>query len=78
MLREFEAVGYETLFDICDEVVVATIALNHTTILEIKATIALHSDFKFKKVSPAIKATENLPKRVLHVPSSTFWSRTRK
>ena len=43
------------------------IATDKTTILEIKAIIALHSDFKFDKVSPAIKATGHLTKRMLHV-----------
>ena len=33
---------------ICDEIKVATIAIDETTILEIKATIELHSDLKFK------------------------------
>ena len=36
------------LISICDEIKVATIAINETKILEIKATIALHSDLKFK------------------------------
>ena len=33
---------------ICDEIKVATIAIDETTNLEIKATVALHSDLKFK------------------------------
>lgn len=33
-------------------------SLLETTILEIKANIALHSDFKFEKVSPTIKQME--------------------
>ena len=67
VLGEFETVaGYQTLFED------VTMATDETTILEIKATIALHSDFKFDKVSPEIKATGNLPKNVLHVPCSTF------
>ena len=32
VLTEFEAVGHETPFDICDEIEVATIALDQTTI----------------------------------------------
>ena len=38
-------------------------SLLETTILE----KWLQSDFKFDKVSPTIKATGNMPKRVLHV-----------
>ena len=35
--------------NICDEIEVATIAIDETTILEIKALIALHSGLMFDK-----------------------------
>ena len=48
---------------ICDEIKVANIAVDETTILEIKATIALHSDLKFNdRVSNAIKAKKSAKK----------------
>ena len=45
--------------NICDEIEVATIAIDETTILEIKALIALHSDLMFDKVSRAIKVKKS-------------------
>ena len=54
--------------NICNQIEVATIAIDETTILEIKAPIALHSDLKFDKVSRTIKAK----KSGKHVQDSTF------
>ena len=45
--------------NICNEIEVATIATDETTILEIKALIALLSDLMFDKVSRAIKAKKS-------------------
>lgn len=45
--------------NIWNEIEVATIATDETTILEIKALIALHSDLMFDKVSRAIKAKKS-------------------
>ena len=61
MLGEFKTVGYNIRLSmcICDKIEVAKTAIDETTILEIKATIALHSDLKFDKVSCAIKAKKS-------------------
>ena len=47
---------------ICDKIEVAKTAIDETTILEIKATITLHSYLKFDKVSCAIKAKKSAKK----------------
>ena len=70
--------GLSCSIDICNEIRKSQRSLLETTILEYKATIALHSDFKFDEVSPTIKATGNMSKSLLHVQGSTFWSRTRR
>ena len=49
---------------ICDEIKIAMIAIDETMILEINATIALHSDLKLinDRVSSAIKAKKSAKK----------------
>lgn len=60
------------------EIEVAMIAIDETTIWEIlRATIALHSDLKFDKVSGAIKEKKSWQNCAAR-SGSTFWSRTRK
>ena len=54
--------------NICDKIEVATIAIDETTILEIKAPIALYSDLTFDKVSRTIKAKTSGK----HVQGSAF------
>ena len=45
--------------NICNEIEVATIAIDETTILEIKAVIAQHPDLMFDKVCLTIKAKKS-------------------
>ena len=58
-MEAFETVGYETLImSVCDEIKVATMAIDETTILEFKTTIALHFDYKFDKIRRAKKSAK--------------------
>ena len=54
--------------NICDKIEVATIAIDETTILEIKAPMALYSDLTYDKVSRTIKAKTS----GRHVQDSAF------